>query len=71
MAYTQSPPLTPEEIDDLLTGAKVARFCSYNREGTIHAVPVWYTYENERSSSLPPRQAGKPRMLLGMKMSQS
>lgn len=44
MAYTQSPHLTEKEIESLLKQAKVVRFCSMNRNGTIHAVPVWYSY---------------------------
>ena len=45
MVYTQPPPLTEEEIESFLKQAKVARFCSLNEDGTIHAVPVWYKYE--------------------------
>ncbi len=44
MSYTQSPHLTDEEIESFLKNAKVARFCSLNADGTIHAVPVWYSY---------------------------
>lgn len=44
MAYTQSPHLTDEEIKSFLKKAEVARFCSLNANGTIHAVPVWYSY---------------------------
>jgi nitroimidazol reductase NimA-like FMN-containing flavoprotein (pyridoxamine 5'-phosphate oxidase superfamily) len=42
--YTQSPHLTDEEIESLLKKAIVARFCSLNADGTIHTVPVWYSY---------------------------
>jgi len=38
--------LTREEILSLLEKAKVARFCSLNNDGTIHAAPVWFKYEN-------------------------
>lgn len=34
-----------DEIDSLLREAKIARFCSHNKDGTIHATPVWYRYE--------------------------
>ena len=44
MPYTQSPHLSDEEIENLLEKAMVARFCSLNANGTIHAVPVWYSY---------------------------
>ena len=46
MTYTQSPPMTIQETESFLREAKVARFCSLNRDGTIHAAPVWYKYEN-------------------------
>jgi general stress protein 26 len=39
--------LTRAEIPSLLTKAKIARFCSLNEDGTIHAAPVWFTYEQE------------------------
>lgn len=44
MTYTQSPHLTNEEIESFLKNSQVARFCSLNADGTIHAVPVWYSY---------------------------
>jgi nitroimidazol reductase NimA-like FMN-containing flavoprotein (pyridoxamine 5'-phosphate oxidase superfamily) len=44
LPYTQSPHLNSEEIESLLKKALVARFCSLNADGTIHAVPVWYSY---------------------------
>jgi nitroimidazol reductase NimA-like FMN-containing flavoprotein (pyridoxamine 5'-phosphate oxidase superfamily) len=33
------------EVESLLRDAKTARFCSHNKDGTIHATPVWYKYE--------------------------
>ncbi len=44
MPYTQSPHLSDEEIESLLKKAAVARFCSLNADGTIHATPVWFSY---------------------------
>jgi len=44
LPYTQSPHLSDEEIENLLKKAMVARFCSLNANGTIHAVPVWYSF---------------------------
>jgi nitroimidazol reductase NimA-like FMN-containing flavoprotein (pyridoxamine 5'-phosphate oxidase superfamily) len=38
--------MTKEEMESFLREAKVARFCSLNKDGTIHAAPVWYKYEN-------------------------
>lgn len=46
MSYTQSPHLTDNEIEEFLKTAKIARICSHNKDGTIHAVPVWYFYDN-------------------------
>lgn len=47
MSYTQSPALTREEISAFLEKAKIARICSVNKDGTIHAVPVWFNYDND------------------------
>ena len=44
--YTQSPPLTETEIDSFLIKAKLARVCTMNKNGTIHAAPVWFLYED-------------------------
>ena len=38
--------LTQEELTTLLTEAKIARLCCLNPNGTIHASPVWYIYED-------------------------
>ena len=38
--------LTQEEIDSLLHEGRIARFCCHNPDGTIHASPVWYGYED-------------------------
>ena len=46
MTYTQSPHLTEKEIEDFLNSAKIARICTHNKDGTIHAVPVWFYYDN-------------------------
>ena len=45
MSYTQSPPLSPDEVLEFLNYVTVARVCSHNRDGTIHAAPVWFYYE--------------------------
>lgn len=44
VTYTQSPHLASREIESFIMKAKVARLCSLNADGTIHAVPVWYSY---------------------------
>lgn len=46
MEYTQSPALEKEEINKFIENAKIARICSINKDGTIHAVPVWFNYDN-------------------------
>lgn len=59
MTYTQSPPLTEEEIESLIRKAKIARFCSFNADGTIHAVPVWYEYKDGRITVATPSSSRK------------
>ncbi|MBN2228718.1 MAG: pyridoxamine 5'-phosphate oxidase family protein [Candidatus Thorarchaeota archaeon] len=46
MSYTQPPPMTEEEMESFFQEAKIARFCSLNKNGTIHAVPVWFKYSD-------------------------
>jgi hypothetical protein len=38
LVYTQSPPLANEKILSFIKKAEVARFCSLNVDGTVHAV---------------------------------
>ena len=45
--HPQAPPFDNElEIADFLAQPQLARFCSHNPDGTIHAAPVYYLYEN-------------------------
>ena len=45
--HPQAPPFDNElEIADFLTQPQLARFCSHNPDGTIHAAPVYYLFEN-------------------------
>lgn len=44
--YTQSPPLSPDEILEFLNHVTVARVCTHNKDGSIHAAPVWFYYES-------------------------
>jgi len=53
--------LTREEIEFFLKEAKIARFCSLNDDGTIHAAPVWFKYENEKIVVLTPERSCKAR----------
>jgi nitroimidazol reductase NimA-like FMN-containing flavoprotein (pyridoxamine 5'-phosphate oxidase superfamily) len=63
LPYTQPPHLTSEEIESLLKRALVARFCSLNANGTIHAVPVWYRYLEGKIVVATPVASRKARML--------
>jgi PPOX class probable F420-dependent enzyme len=57
--YTQAPPLTEVEIESLLKEARTARFCSLNRDGTIHAAPVWFKYEKGQIIMITPAASRK------------
>jgi len=47
LSYTgQAPPLASEEIESLLKENIIARICTHNKDGTIHAAPVSYRYMN-------------------------
>jgi general stress protein 26 len=55
--------LTREEIVSLLKEVKIARFCSLNDDGTIHAVPVWFKYDNDDIVIVTPASSRKVRNL--------
>ena len=47
LSYTgQAPPLTAKEIESLLKKNIIARICTHNKDGTIHAAPVSCEYRN-------------------------
>jgi len=46
LSYTQPPNLTREEVESLFKESRNCVFCSFNKDGTIHAAPVWYLYED-------------------------
>ncbi|MHA2371032.1 MAG: pyridoxamine 5'-phosphate oxidase family protein, partial [Candidatus Hodarchaeales archaeon] len=48
MGYTQSPPLTEEEIKEFLNKTKVARLCTLNKDNTIHAAPIWFRVKDDK-----------------------
>ncbi|MEE9377735.1 MAG: pyridoxamine 5'-phosphate oxidase family protein [Candidatus Lokiarchaeia archaeon] len=64
MSYTQSPPLTKKEIEDLFSSAKIIRICTHNEDGTIHAVPVWFNYKNGHFIIITPEKSLKVRNLM-------
>lgn len=45
MSYTQSPSLSPDEVLEFFNSVTIARVCSHNKDGTIHAAPVWFVFE--------------------------
>jgi len=52
---------TKEEIESLLTEAKYGRFCSHNKDGTIHVTPVWFRYGNGQIIVVTPEAGRKAR----------
>ena len=59
--YSQAPSLTGEAVERLLTEANTARFCSFNKDGTIHATPVWFKYEKGHILITTPERSRKAR----------
>ena len=53
--------LEKEEVESLLDEARIAVFCSHNRDGTIHAAPVWYRYMDGEIVVLTPSRSRKAR----------
>lgn len=44
--YPQMPPLTDDEIDELLAGPHLARLSTINADGTPHTAPIWYEWRD-------------------------
>ncbi|HYB03999.1 MAG TPA: pyridoxamine 5'-phosphate oxidase family protein [Nitrososphaerales archaeon] len=42
----QMPPLTESEMNTFLEKAPIARLCTHNSNGSIHAAPIWFKYDN-------------------------
>jgi hypothetical protein len=61
LSYTQAPHLSSSEIESLMREAQIARFCSYNKDGTIHAAPVQYKYEDGKIFVVTPIKSQKIR----------
>jgi len=38
--------MTQEDINSLFDESYAAIFCSHNKDGTIHASPIWYRYKD-------------------------
>jgi nitroimidazol reductase NimA-like FMN-containing flavoprotein (pyridoxamine 5'-phosphate oxidase superfamily) len=64
LSYTgQAPPLTSEEIESMFKENHVARICTHNKDGTIHATPVGYRYMNGQILVLSLTESRKTRNL--------
>ncbi len=53
--------MTNEEVERVLRKAEFAKFCSLNADGTIHAAPVWFKYEDGRILVSTPSASRKAR----------
>ena len=38
--------MTQEDLQSLFAESYTTIFCSHNKDGTIHAAPIWYNYRN-------------------------
>ena len=64
MEYKQPPPLTEEEIINFVQKMKIARFCSLNKDGSIHSVPVWYIFREGEFVIGTPSKSQKARNIM-------
>ena len=64
VSYTQAPPLTDEEIEIFLKEPILARICTFNEDGTIHAVPVWFKYENGQFITMSPEKGRRTKNII-------
>lgn len=46
--YPQVPGFLQEELRDFLAQPLLARLSTLNADGTIHTVPIWYEYRDEK-----------------------
>ncbi len=44
--YPQAHAMTPEEMASFLARPLIAKLCTHNPDGSIHAVPIWFRYAN-------------------------
>lgn len=64
LSYTQPPHLTDKEMKAFFQEAKIARLCSFNKNSTIHAVPVWFKYDEGHFVIAAPEKSQKIRNIL-------
>ena len=38
--------MTQEDLESLFENSYTTIFCSHNKDGTIHAAPIWYRYKD-------------------------
>lgn len=38
--------MSPEDLEGMFKDAYTTIFCSHNKDGTIHAAPIWYRYRD-------------------------
>ena len=53
--------MTKEERESFLKEAQTARFCSINKDGSIHAAPVLYNYESGQIIVMTPEASSNVR----------
>ena len=53
------PPLSEEHLNLLYEEAKNTIFCTLNKDGTIHATPIWFRYREDGFYSLTFKKARK------------
>jgi PPOX class probable F420-dependent enzyme len=51
--------LSDEETEAVLKESKIAVICSQNKDGTIHAMPVWFKYIDDEVVVLTPSDSRK------------
>lgn len=57
--YRGPPSMTKEEIYEFMKEMKIARICTFNKDGTIHSVPVWFLIEDENVIIFTPNNSQK------------
>jgi len=55
--------LSDEETESMLQESRIAVICSQNKNGTIHAMPVWFKYIDDEIVVLTPSDSRKARNL--------
>jgi len=55
--------LSDEETESMLKESRIAVICSKNKNGTIHAIPVWFKYIDDEIVILTPSVSRKARNL--------